>query len=69
MLVISRKKGQQIQIAEDLVVTVLAVKGKNVRLGIDAPKSIPIRRREVYEPAHMLAPHKPDLEPMKVAEG
>ncbi len=69
MLVLSRKKGNQVKIAGDIVVTVLQVKGNTVRLGIEAPKSVGVFRGEVYEQAMKLGPKKPDLEPMKVTEG
>ena len=47
MLVLSRKKNQSIVINDDIVVTVLEVRGAKVRLGIDAPKDIPVHRREL----------------------
>ncbi|MCE9556412.1 MAG: carbon storage regulator CsrA [Planctomycetes bacterium] len=47
MLVLSRKLGQQIMIGNDIVVTVLDVRGDRVRLGIVAPTSMPVHRDEV----------------------
>ncbi|MCC7087261.1 MAG: carbon storage regulator CsrA [Pirellulales bacterium] len=47
MLVLSRKACEQIQIGEDVVVTVLQVKGQTVRIGIEAPKNIRILRSEL----------------------
>jgi carbon storage regulator len=49
MLVLSRKKNESIIIRDDIVVTVVEVRGDKVRLGIDAPKEVPVHRREVYE--------------------
>ncbi len=49
MLVFSRKKNEQIVIGEHIVVTVVEIRGDKVRLGIDAPKEVPVHRREVYE--------------------
>src|SRR5271166_3595991 len=49
MLVLSRKLNQSIVINENVVVTVLGVKGDTVRLGINAPLEIPVHRQEVYE--------------------
>ena len=49
MLVLSRKKNESIIIRDDIVVTVVEVRGDKVRLGIDAPKDVPVHRREVYE--------------------
>ena len=49
MLVLSRKKNESIIIRDDIVVTVVEVRGDKVRLGIDAPQDIPVHRQEVYE--------------------
>jgi carbon storage regulator len=49
MLVLSRKKDESIVIRDDIVVTVVEIRGDKVRLGIDAPKEVPVHRREVYE--------------------
>jgi carbon storage regulator len=49
MLVLSRKLNESIVIKGNVVVTVLSVKGDNVRLGINAPVEIPVHRQEVYE--------------------
>jgi carbon storage regulator len=48
MLVLTRRSNQSIMIGEDVEVTVLAVSGEKVRLGIDAPAEVPIFRREVF---------------------
>ena len=48
MLVLSRKKNESIVIDENIVITVVEVRGDKVRLGIEAPKEIPIHRQEVY---------------------
>lgn len=52
MLVLSRKKGEKIVINNDIIVTVVEVKGDKVRLGIEAPKTVPIDRKEVHEARH-----------------
>ena len=49
MLVLSRKLNESIVINDNIVVTVLGVKGDRVRIGIDAPGEIPVHRQEVYE--------------------
>ena len=49
MLVLSRKKSESIIIRDDIVITVVEVRGDKVRLGIEAPKEVPVHRREVYE--------------------
>ncbi|MBD8943264.1 MAG: carbon storage regulator [Clostridiales bacterium] len=48
MLALSRKKDEAIVINNNIEVTVLEVKGDHVKLGISAPKSVPIYRKEVY---------------------
>lgn len=49
MLVLSRNENQSIMIGDDVEVTICEVKGMKVRLGISAPKSIPVHRREIYD--------------------
>ena len=49
MLVLSRKLGEGIQINENVVVSVLAIHGNRVRIGIAAPSGTPVHRTEVYE--------------------
>lgn len=48
MLALSRKKEEAIVIDNDIEITILEVKGDQVKLGISAPKSVPIYRKEVY---------------------
>jgi carbon storage regulator len=49
MLVLSRGKNESIVVGEEVEVRVVDVRGNTVRLGISAPRSIPVHRREVYE--------------------
>ncbi|MFC9778626.1 carbon storage regulator CsrA [Paenibacillus chitinolyticus] len=49
MLILSRLKGEKIIIGQDIVLTVLDVAGDQVRIGIEAPKDIPIHREEIYK--------------------
>ena len=49
MLVLSRKVGERIQIGDDVVVTITAIKGNRIQLGIDAPHEVSIRRGELLE--------------------
>lgn len=49
MLILTRKLGEKINIGDDITVTLLEIKGAQVKLGIDAPKSIGIHRNEIYE--------------------
>ena len=48
MLILTRKSGESITIGDDVKITVVEVKGKQVRIGIDAPRSNMIHREEVY---------------------
>lgn len=48
MLVLTRKSNQSIMIGDDIEVSVLSVVGEKVRIGIQAPREIPVFRREVY---------------------
>jgi len=52
MLVLSRKRGENIVVGNDIVVTVVEIKGDKVRLGIVAPKDVSVHREEVYEAIH-----------------
>jgi carbon storage regulator len=52
MLVLSRKKNESIVINNDIVITVVEIRGDKVRLGIVAPKDVPVHREEVYEAIH-----------------
>jgi len=52
MLVLSRKKNESIVIDNNIVVTVVEIRGDKVRLGIVAPKDVPVHRQEVYEAIH-----------------
>ena len=48
MLVLTRKANQSIMIGDEVEITVLAIMGEKVRIGIEAPRSVPVFRREVY---------------------
>ncbi|MGZ5346422.1 MAG: carbon storage regulator CsrA [Solirubrobacterales bacterium] len=58
MLVLTRKPGQSIMIGEDVEVQVLSVSGEKVRIGITAPRDLPIHRHEVYERIEDQAAHE-----------
>lgn len=49
MLVLSRQRDESIMIGENIVLTIVDIRGDKVRLGIEAPSEIPVHRREVYE--------------------
>ena len=49
MLVLSRYKDQSIYIGDDIVVTIVDVRGDRIRLGVEAPANVPVHRQEIYE--------------------
>lgn len=49
MLVLTRKLGEKIQIGDDISILIMEIKGKQVRLGIDAPPDIKVHREEIYQ--------------------
>jgi carbon storage regulator len=49
MLVLTRKEGEKLKIGKDIVITVVKVRGRQVKLGIDAPPTVRIFREEIYE--------------------
>jgi carbon storage regulator len=58
MLVLSRKSGQRVMIGSDVVVSIIEVRGNTIRLGVEAPRSVPVHREEVLlrEEADMAEP-------------
>ena len=49
MLILTRRVGETVMVGDDVTVTVLGVKGSQVRVGINAPKHIAVHREEIYE--------------------
>jgi len=49
MLILSRKVGETLHIGDEVTVTVLGVKGNQIRIGINAPKEVAVHREEIYE--------------------
>ena len=49
MLILTRRAGETVMIGSDITITVLGVKGNQVRVGINAPKDVAVHREEIYE--------------------
>lgn len=49
MLILTRRVGETVMVGDDITVTVLGVKGYQVRVGIKAPRDVPVHREEIYE--------------------
>ena len=49
MLILTRRVGETLMIGNDISVTVLGVKGNQVRIGVDAPKEVAVHRKEIFE--------------------
>ena len=68
MLVLSRKRDEKIMIGDDVVLTVVEVRGDKVRLGIDAPSDVAVYRQEVYEAIRRHHPPQTVQPPVPPAE-
>ncbi|MFQ6036430.1 MAG: carbon storage regulator CsrA [Sedimentisphaerales bacterium] len=73
MLVLSRQRDESIMIGDDVKITIVDVRGDKVRLGIEAPKEIPVHRMEIYEAIQRekkekQAQEQPEKQPEKTAQ-
>lgn len=49
MLILTRRVGETLMVGDDVTVTVLGVKGNQIRIGVNAPKDIPVHREEIFQ--------------------
>jgi len=49
MLILTRRVGETLYVGDDVTVTVLGVKGNQIRIGVNAPKEVPVHREEIYQ--------------------
>jgi carbon storage regulator len=68
MLVLSRHRDESIMIGDNIVITIVDIRGDKVRLGIDAPQSIPVHRQEVYDAIQRENSQAADLRPTETGE-
>lgn len=71
MLVLTRKSNQSIMIGDDIEVSVLSIMGEKVRIGIQAPRDVPVFRKEVYleiQQEQVAAPSASDGSPRKAVD-
>jgi carbon storage regulator len=65
MLVLSRKADGRIMIGDDIIITVVKIERDTVRLGIEAPRDVPVHRQEVYDAIRCDGARNPDFTPTK----
>jgi len=49
VLILTRRRGESIMVGDDVCITVLGIQGNQVRIGVNAPKQVPVHRQEIYE--------------------
>lgn len=62
MLILTRRVGETLMIGDDVTITVLGVKGNQVRIGVNAPKDVAVHREEIYQRIQKEKDSEPDLE-------
>lgn len=68
MLILSRKRGQRIVINNDITIVVVAIRGDNVRIGIEAPRGVTVHRQEIYDALRRSGEDPPSPSPEKSVE-
>lgn len=62
MLILTRRMGESIRIGDNVTITVLGVKGSQIRIGVDAPREVEVHREEIYQRVH----DDDELEPLTI---
>ncbi len=62
MLILTRRVGETLMIGDEVTITVLGVKGNQVRIGVNAPKDVAVHREEIYQRIQKEKDGEPDLE-------
>jgi len=65
MLILTRRVGETLMIGNDISITVLGVKGSQVRIGVDAPKEVAVHREEIFERINSERDESPDSRAMQ----
>ncbi|MGH8218303.1 MAG: carbon storage regulator CsrA [Steroidobacteraceae bacterium] len=68
MLILTRRVGETVMIGNDVTVTVLGVKGNQVRVGINAPKNVAVHREEIYERIKREQQAEPEGDPNRTSD-
>jgi carbon storage regulator len=68
MLILTRRVGETVMIGDDVTITVLGVKGNQVRVGINAPKHVAVHREEIYERIKREQQSDGETQPTKATE-
>jgi len=58
MLILTRRVNEGLRIGDDVSVTILEIKGNQIRLGVNAPKEVAVHREEIYQRIHESAAHE-----------